>query len=184
MERQFTATVYLFHEGKVLLHPHPKFSKWLPPGGHLEANETPPEAARREVFEETGLEITFLQQENIQVHAYNAVSLERPFFCLLENIPECPDQPAHQHIDFIYIALPAVQPVPTSFANGFQWLTLEEAIVKELFADTQQLLRLFLTSDGDADLLSLGKFDSHGTFPRDHCTKRSQKQKPNQSLLI
>ncbi len=106
MERQFTATVYIFHEKKVLLHKHEKLGKWLPPGGHIEANETPPEAARREVFEETGLEITFLEQENLKISAYNGVSFERPFLCLLENIPAHNDQPAHQHMDFIYLATP------------------------------------------------------------------------------
>ena len=55
--RQFTATVYILFLEKVLLHRHAKLGKWLPPGGHIEQDETPPEAARREVKEETGLDI-------------------------------------------------------------------------------------------------------------------------------
>ena len=62
MERQFTATLYIFFEGKTLLHCHPKLGKWVPPGGHLEPNETPPEAAIREAKEETGLDVAILNK--------------------------------------------------------------------------------------------------------------------------
>jgi len=57
MEKHFTATTYIIQDGKVLLIPHSKLGKWLPPGGHVELNETPPECAIREALEETGLEI-------------------------------------------------------------------------------------------------------------------------------
>ena len=53
MERHFTTTVYLLHKEKVLLLFHPKLKKWLPPGGHIEMDESPPIAARRKVMEET-----------------------------------------------------------------------------------------------------------------------------------
>lgn len=141
MERQFTATVYLFHENKTLLHYHEKLKKWLPPGGHLELNETPPEAARREVKEETGLDITFIEQENLKIDAYNAVSFERPFLCLLENIPAHKDKPAHQHMDFIYLAKP-VQIEET--LNGFRWLNWEELQTLDLFPDTYKVLEKLL----------------------------------------
>ena len=41
----------------VLLVHHRGLNRWLQPGGHLEAGELPPEAARREVMEETGIEV-------------------------------------------------------------------------------------------------------------------------------
>lgn len=143
MERQFTATVYLFHEDRVLLHLHAKLGKWLPPGGHIEPNETPPEAARREVKEETGLDLVFIEQENLKVNAYNAVSFERPFLCLLENVPAHKDKPAHQHMDFIYLARPLEL---KNDLNGFKWFSYNE--LKEindlLFPDTRELLELVL----------------------------------------
>ena len=86
MERQFTATVYIIEAQRTLLIYHRKLQKWLPPGGHLEANETPPEAARREALEETGMEITFMMQENVWIDRWNARSFERPYLCLLEDI--------------------------------------------------------------------------------------------------
>lgn len=179
MERHFTTTVYLLHEDKVLLHPHLKLGKWLPPGGHVELNETPPQAARREVLEETGLEIAFLEQENLKVDASNAVSFERPFLCLLENIPARKEQPAHQHMDMIYVACPLNDPIPPSLPNGFKWFTYQEAmqIAEELFPDTRAMLYLllckgskFTNGEGAApDLLFQGTADSRGiSFPDRH----------------
>jgi ADP-ribose pyrophosphatase YjhB (NUDIX family) len=147
--KQFTATVYIFYNNKVLLHRHLKHNKWLPPGGHLEANEIPSDAARREVKEETGLDILFLEQENLTINAYNSVSILRPFFCLLEHIPESQKEVAHQHIDFIYLAIPANRTQLAQIPAEFQWLTLDEArkIEEELFPDCIKLLELVMNNN-------------------------------------
>jgi 8-oxo-dGTP pyrophosphatase MutT (NUDIX family) len=94
MERQFTATVYIIAENKVLLLMHPKVQKWLPPGGHLEANEIPSECAKREALEETGLTVELIKEEHVWVDRWNATSFERPWLCLLENMPAYGSQPA------------------------------------------------------------------------------------------
>lgn len=41
----------------VVLHRHKRLNMWLQPGGHIDADETPAEAALREAREETGLEL-------------------------------------------------------------------------------------------------------------------------------
>ena len=41
--RHFTVAVFVVHDRRVLLHYHRKLGKWLPPGGHIEANELPDE---------------------------------------------------------------------------------------------------------------------------------------------
>lgn len=58
--RAFSVSVFCCHAGAVLLVRHRRLDTWLPVGGELEAGETPLEAARRELREETGLEGRFL----------------------------------------------------------------------------------------------------------------------------
>lgn len=54
------AAGYLVKDGKVLLVHHNGFDKWVPPGGHIDDDETPAQCAKREFFEETGLEVTVM----------------------------------------------------------------------------------------------------------------------------
>ena len=44
----------------IVLLKHKRLGFWLQPGGHVDAGETPWEAARRECVEETGLDVRFL----------------------------------------------------------------------------------------------------------------------------
>ncbi|MBV9661891.1 MAG: NUDIX domain-containing protein [Acidimicrobiales bacterium] len=50
-----TGSAVVLGPAGVLLHRHKRLGLWLQPGGHLEAGETPWDAARREAEEETGL---------------------------------------------------------------------------------------------------------------------------------
>ena len=97
--RHFTVAVFVVREGKVLLHWHRKLGMWLPPGGHIERDELPDEAAAREVLEETGVEVELLGERREDVE--DPVQLYRPAGVQLENIG-----PGHQHIDLIYFARP------------------------------------------------------------------------------
>jgi 8-oxo-dGTP pyrophosphatase MutT (NUDIX family) len=53
--RAFSVAVFARNAGAVLLVHHRRLGTWLPVGGELETDETPLEAARRELLEETGL---------------------------------------------------------------------------------------------------------------------------------
>ena len=48
-----------------------KVKAWLPPGGHIENNETPVEAVKRETFEEAGI--------HIKLYNFNSSMSEIPF---------------------------------------------------------------------------------------------------------
>jgi 8-oxo-dGTP pyrophosphatase MutT (NUDIX family) len=60
MERLICVTIYVFNKDitKALFIDHRKLRKWLPPGGKVDPNETPEDAALRECLEETGLQVT------------------------------------------------------------------------------------------------------------------------------
>lgn len=97
--RHFTVAVFVVWEGKVLLHHHRKLGMWLPPGGHIEKDELPDDAALREVWEETGVRVALVGERREDVE--DPVQLHRPAGVQLEDIG-----PGHQHIDLIYFARP------------------------------------------------------------------------------
>jgi 8-oxo-dGTP pyrophosphatase MutT (NUDIX family) len=97
--RHFTVAVFVVHAGHVLLHFHRKLGKWLPPGGHIEANELPDEAAVREVIEETGVRARLVGERGLPVEEPRQLVV--PAGVQLEHI-----SPGHEHIDLVYFAVP------------------------------------------------------------------------------
>jgi 8-oxo-dGTP pyrophosphatase MutT (NUDIX family) len=97
--RHFTVAVFVVHHGRVLLHYHRKLGKWLPPGGHIEDNELPDEAAAREVLEETGIRIRLVGGQGLPIEDPRQLVL--PSGVQVEHI-----YPGHEHIDLVYFALP------------------------------------------------------------------------------
>jgi ADP-ribose pyrophosphatase YjhB (NUDIX family) len=65
--RDFTATTFVVWQGGVLLHKHRKLGRWFPPGGHVEPNELPDDAAVREVLEETGVRVALIGERALPV---------------------------------------------------------------------------------------------------------------------
>jgi 8-oxo-dGTP pyrophosphatase MutT (NUDIX family) len=116
MQRHFTATAYVFDPaGRILLLWHGKLLRWMPPGGHVDENELPEDAAVRECKEETGLDIEIVEGDNPDLYGANRAEgrmMKRPAAMFLEEIPVYvgsatkPPQPAHQHMDCIYRARP------------------------------------------------------------------------------
>jgi 8-oxo-dGTP pyrophosphatase MutT (NUDIX family) len=123
--RHFTATTFVICDGRVLLHQHAKQRLWLPPGGHIDRDELPHEAAKREIEEETGLPVTLHSEiEAGQLAAeMDCGVVPQPAFILVEDI-----NAFHQHIDFIYFAEVSSGDggQPPEVRAEFSWLTPEE----------------------------------------------------------
>ena len=98
--RHFTVTGFVVHEGYCLLHWHPKVKMWLPPGGHIDANEDPVQAVVREIEEETGVAAEVVPTGVLIEMDYPA-QVHTPFTIMIEDIDD-PAQGFHQHIDMIY----------------------------------------------------------------------------------
>ena len=102
--------------GRLLLHHHRRLGRWLQMGGHLDANEAPRDAARREGEEESGLGDLRLTGDivDLDVHA----------------IPAGRGEPEHLHFDVRYVAAteqPEAIRLVRAESNDLAWFELREA---------------------------------------------------------
>lgn len=96
----FTTSVYIVQNGRVLLHKHKKLGIWLPPGGHIELDEDATQAALREAREETGLVVDLVGHKKLLVSPQDgSQDLLPPMFVNRHRINE-----THEHVDSIYFA--------------------------------------------------------------------------------
>lgn len=128
--RHFVATVYVVNDGAVALHEHEKLGMWLPPGGHIDRDELPHEAAKRETREEIGLDVELVAPDGDGLESAAARSIPKPQHFLLEDINVSDGEVGHQHIDFVYYGRvesreidPADGETP---AEAWEWITPAE----------------------------------------------------------
>lgn len=124
LNRTMTATVYVLKDDKVLLHYHKKYNTLFPLGGHIQPNELPDEAAVREVYEESGLKVSLLHNDE-KIELGNVKQIHNPMYLLLENIGQ-----TVENIDFIYFATTEedVLKPQEGESTQFYWLSREEII--------------------------------------------------------
>ncbi len=124
-----TVEVFVVHGDKVLMRKHDKYGIWLSVGGHIELDEDPNEAARREVMEEVGLKVALLAAQD-----YPSDSEERelipPRFMNRHRI-----NPQHEHVTLVYFAnshsAEVIQPEREK-SDSIRWLSKEELESEEL----------------------------------------------------
>lgn len=155
MIRHFTASAFVIDSQKrVLLLWHKKSQKWMPPGGHIDENELPEDAAVRECKEETGIDVEIVNETQDDLFAANPAEgriLRRPVFFLLETIEARPahNEPAHEHMDFVYLAKPIDETQTLTLAEHegeeLRWFTKEEVMRipdGEIFANVRRFTAL------------------------------------------
>ena len=120
--RHFTATGFVVHEDRVLLHWHPKVREWLPPGGHINENEDPVQAVLREIEEEAGVGAEVVAT-GPRLDLEYPTQVQTPFTIMVEDIQD-PVDGYHQHIDMIYFCrlVGPAQPIN----GGWQWVSREQ----------------------------------------------------------
>ena len=110
------------YEGRVLLHMHKKHKTLFPLGGHMEPNEVSHEAAIREAFEESGLNIRLYNNDK-KLELGRVIQLYKPMHILLENVGY-----EVENIDFIYFAISDNNKLDPAIGESkkFHWFSKEE----------------------------------------------------------
>jgi 8-oxo-dGTP diphosphatase len=112
--RAFSVAVYARRGERVLVIEHRRLRTWLPIGGELEPGETPLEAARRELGEETGLAGRF-----------------RPLVDALDGVPpgllgyeEHPAGAKGVHLNFVFVTEVAgdAEVTPNDEFGAWRWV--------------------------------------------------------------
>jgi 8-oxo-dGTP diphosphatase len=116
----FTIAAFLVFKDKVLLVNHPRYGKWMAPGGHIELDEDPDEALFREVKEETGF-------DDIEVLSSKPTLKERKVLFTPNYVDVHDANPPHKHISLIYFArVKHDQHIKSDEHTEARWLTVEE----------------------------------------------------------
>ena len=99
-----TASAIVVGPSGVILHRHRRLHRWLQPGGHLEAGETPSAAALRECIEETGLPVIHSETTPTLVHvdvhaaARGHVHLDLRYLLWAPDLPPAPGPGESQEV--------------------------------------------------------------------------------------
>ncbi|MDD3341850.1 MAG: NUDIX domain-containing protein [Bacilli bacterium] len=117
MEKKNSASVFVLDENDLLLCLlHNKFHKWIQPGGHSEIGETFLQTAVREVYEETGILFSFVEEEPFAIKEYhNHVGVQ---------------------VDHQFVAVPVTHEIQTNHeSKTAAWLSREEIMKNDCVDD-------------------------------------------------
>jgi 8-oxo-dGTP pyrophosphatase MutT (NUDIX family) len=119
----FVADTYVVNDGAVLLRVHDKHKIWLPPGGHVELDEDPVQAALREVKEEVGLDVELIGERQA-ISGDKGTNLLAPRFLNRHRIND-----THEHVACIYFATSDSREIleqEEERSGGIRWFSREE----------------------------------------------------------
>ena len=163
----YTAAGYLIHQHKVLLIKHKKLGIWLAPGGHIEPEELPHQAAEREFWEETGIRVKAVDSDPTKILTSHASQfLPSALITNLHWVSELnyqnrlasrqPDQRqatklwpkgCEQHLGFVYLVLPVSEldfKQNLEETDGIGWFSLDEVNQLKTTEDIKQEAAFFI----------------------------------------
>jgi 8-oxo-dGTP diphosphatase len=99
--RHYTASAVVLDDAdRMLLVHHNKIGQWLYPGGHIDPDEDPAQAALREVREETGIQAVIIGEP---AFSHPAVRSHAAPWAIIEMDVTDSKVGAHRHIDLVYV---------------------------------------------------------------------------------
>ncbi|MEU8075875.1 NUDIX domain-containing protein [Catellatospora citrea] len=121
---------------------HPRLGRWMIPGGHVEQDENVEAAARREVLEETGVEVSVLPTPSAMPlpSGYPHPAVPAAWWITELQVPaDNHVAEAHVHIDHQYVAIAADVTPRCTPAHEVRWFSREELAGAAMFDDTRIL---------------------------------------------
>jgi 8-oxo-dGTP pyrophosphatase MutT (NUDIX family) len=145
VQRFLCVTVYVVNqENKFLMLLNRKLNKWVPAGGKVDRNETPDDAAVRECFEETGINIKLCGPKT---------PVDGGLFCPYGVQLNTIKPQVRDHVDLIYLGCPEEgQELKRSEreASDIGWFSLDEVKKLDTFTSVVQWCEFFHRSRNKA----------------------------------
>jgi len=134
---RITATGIVFNDNKeTLMIFHKKLKKWVFPGGHVDENELPTDAALREVFEETGIRAKLIPNRlNIDTDDEKIIEMDRPFCMLFMEYVVDENLYTSYDMSFLCQALNTNLKPQIEEIDDIGWFSLEQIKQLNAFAD-------------------------------------------------
>jgi 8-oxo-dGTP diphosphatase len=136
IKTDLTVSAYIINNKETLLVHHVKTGLWLPPGGHIEKDETPDDALLREIKEELGLEIKILNNIKIPEEGNIIEQLAVPFYCNTHKLID------HIHYCSFYVCELLIHKTINSKKSeieDFEWFSKEKLYEKKIPADVRNI---------------------------------------------
>ena len=136
MKTDLVIAAFLIYNNKVLLIYHKKLERWIPPGGHIEKNETPDEAVKRELKEELKLEVEILNRNDVPIGGNIIKQLAVPFYVNVHKVDD------HNHCCFFYLCKPKNPEkikINKSELKNFKWFSPEELNQEHVLPDVRNI---------------------------------------------
>jgi 8-oxo-dGTP pyrophosphatase MutT (NUDIX family) len=123
MKTDLVVAAFIFWNNKTLFVHHRKLDMWLPVGGHIDPNETFDDAIKREIKEETNLDVELMGNSGLTPAAHVKKILALPFDINLHSVGD------HDHCCIFYLCK-ALNPEELKFRESelknVKWLARKE----------------------------------------------------------
>lgn len=144
----YTVEVFIVHNNCVLIRLHDKYNIRTCPGGHIELDEHPNDAAIREAKEETGLDITLYDGHmRYRAQTKNQQELIPPIFMNMHRVWSLD----HHHIWLVYFAYASsdvVEPLHESDASH-DWQRMSKHDLQQA-TNLEEHVKVYATAALDA----------------------------------